>query len=355
MTPEEIRLRRLYNQHVLAPSLNDPTQVVAHLAAMQAQEYAHAKWAIALRMKEPVTDDAIEILFTEGKILRTHMLRPTWHFVAPQDIRWMLELTAPRVNAVNAFTYRRYGLDDKVFSKSNTLIEKLLRDNNYLTRDAIKDELKKTGITGDGIMLSAIMMKAELDGLICSGPRIGNQFSYALLEERVPPAKKLTKQEALKELTLRYFTSRGPATIKDYTTWSGLTVKEAKEGLSLNPDLDKVTIEGAEYYFTGDVPKVKGGKVTFLMPDYDEYGMGYKDRSVLKIPASPEKPKFDRMLIVDGVIAGSWRRTLQKDTVLLDIQLFKGYSASDKAIEEAITKYENFLSKKIILHNGDHL
>lgn len=257
MTPKEIRLRRLYNQQVLAPSLNDPAQVVAHMAAMQAQEYAHAKWAIALRTAGTVTDEDIETLFNGGKILRTHMLRPTWHFVAPQDIRWMLELTAPRVNAVNAFTYRKYGLDDKLFSKSNSVIEKLLRDHNYLTRDAIKDELRKGGIEGDGTMMSAIMMKAELDGLICSGPRIGNQFTYALLEERVPPAKKLTKEEALKELTLRYFTSRGPATIKDYTTWSGLTVKEAKEGVALNPDLDKVVIEGAEYYFTGDVPKVK--------------------------------------------------------------------------------------------------
>jgi hypothetical protein len=348
MTPEEIRLRRLYNQQVLAPSFNDTVQVVAHMVAMQAQEYAHAKWAIALRTAGTVTDDAIETLFNEGKILRTHVRRPTWHFVAPQDIRWILELTAPRVNAVNAFTYRKYGLDDNIFNKSNTIIEKLLRDKNYLTRDAIKDELAKAGIEGDGTMMSAIMMKAELNGLVCSGPKQGSQFTYALLEERVPPDKKRTKEEALKEFTLRYFTSRGPATIKDYTTWSGLTVKEAREGLALNPDLDKITIENTEYYFEGSVPKIKKGQVTFPMPDYDEYGMGYKDRTVLNNPATTEKPKFDRMLIVDGVIAGSWKRTFQKDTVLLDIQFYKGYSASDKAIAEAINKYGNFLQKKVL-------
>lgn len=350
MTPQEIRLRRQYGQKLQGSDFTHPEQVVEYLGAMQAQEYAMAKWAIALRIKNAITDHDIEKAFNDGDILRTHLLRPTWHFLARDDIRWMLDIAAPRVIANNGSMYRKYGLDDKVFSKCFKVMEKMLRDNNYTTRDAIRAELAKINIEGDSVFMSGIMMQAELTGLICSGPRQGNQFTYALIEERAPKAKVLSREEALRELCLRYFTTRGPASVKDFTTWSGLTVKDAKDGINLIADqVVKETIDGADYYFSPDVPSGRK-EVSFLMPDYDEYGIAYKDRSALRNPKiEVVKTIFDRVIIIDGTIAGTWRRTLQKDNVLLEIQLFEPYVASDKTIATAIDKYGKFLGKKVEL------
>jgi hypothetical protein len=345
MVPEDIRLQRLYRQQLLQPQFTDVQEVVTHMAAMQAQEYAMVQWAVALRMASAVTDAQIDTAFNDGRILRTHIMRPTWHFVAPQDIRMMLQLTAPRVNQANAFMYRKYGVEIADFNRFNTIIEKLLRDSNYLSRDQIREQL---AIEGDGTYMSILMMRAELDGIICSGPRKGNQFTYALLEERVPKARAVTKDETLLDVCRRYYTSRGPATVKDFTTWSGLTMAEAKKGLLLlNKEVETITIGNTAYYYIGDTPKILKGRTDFLMPDYDEYGMGYKDRSVLANPDYAGQPsKYSRAIIVNGMMAGSWKRTLQKDTVQLELQLFDGFK-NDAAIEKMVNEYGAFLEKKV--------
>ncbi len=347
MLPEEIRKLRLYNQQLLQSHYTTPQQIVSYMAAMQAQEYAMAKWAIALRLQNPTTDTIIEKAFNNGEILRTHILRPTWHFVSPIDIKWMLTISAPRVTQANAFMYRKYNTDAKFFAKCNSLIEKSLECNNYLTRDALRNILKQNSVdTGDSIKMSIIMMQAELEGLICSGPREGNQFTYALLDERTPQAKVLLREEALAELCRRYFVSRGPATVKDFTAWSGLTVKEAKEGIAMiNKERSHFTADGGEYYFKEIAGIPQKGQATFLMPDYDEYGMGYKDRSVLQNPENPQKTIFDRMLIVEGMVAGSWKRTLKKDKVIIEIQTF-GNEEKKPEVKKAIEKYAAFLEKE---------
>lgn len=350
MSPEEIRLRRQYSQKLLRSDFTAPEQVVSYMAAIQGQEYAMAKWALALRMQD-TSESEIEKALDEGRILRTHLLRSTWHLVAQDDIRWMLDITAPRVIKTNAFMYRKCELDQAIFNKCNAILEQLLRDNNYLTRDAIKQEFQTNGIDGDGLRISLIMIQAELEGIICSGPRQGNQFTYALIDERAPNAKRLSREEALYELCLRYFKSRGPASVKDLTTWSSLTIKEAKEGLSMiEKDFEKTVIDGVEYYYPPDIPSIKDKQLDFLMPDYDEYGMGYKDRSVLIEPGSSgNKKQFDRVVIVNGMIAGSWKRTLKKDSVLLDLQLFEPYKITDQSIQSAIEKYSKFLERKVEL------
>ena len=221
MTNAEIIRYRLTNQQIANTNFKTPQQIVEWMIAMQAQEYAMAKWAIGLRLPGSVEDD-IEKAFTKGEILRTHLMRPTWHFVAPADIRWLLALTAPRVHAVNAFMYRQSELDTKLFKRSNDTIEKALSGGKQLTREQLKAALERKKIKADGFRLAYLLMKAELDGIICSGARQGNQFTYALLEERVAPAKPVQRKEALAAFTQRYFASRGPATIKDFATWSGL-------------------------------------------------------------------------------------------------------------------------------------
>ena len=223
--------QRLANQGLVSPSFTTPVDVVSWLGAVQAQDYYGAKWAVGQRMRE-ATDDAIEAAFTEGAILRTHVLRPTWHFVAPADIRWMLRLTAPRVNTTIGSYYRKLGLDDTVFRRTNKALTRALRGGRQLTRDALRQAVDRAGVVADGVRFGFILLRAELDGVICSGPREGKQFTYALLDERVPEARALTRDEALAELTRRYFTSRGPATVRDFVWWSGLTAsgREGRRG-----------------------------------------------------------------------------------------------------------------------------
>src|SRR5512139_384836 len=244
MTLDIVR-HRLHNQFLSQTNCTSPAQVVEQLGAVQSQDYAGAKWALAQRLKDPATDVAIDKAFNEGKILRTHVMRPTWHFVAPGDIRWLLMLTGPRVHVGSAFMYRKLELDQAIVKKSYRVLEKALQGNKQLTRAELGIAFEKAGILAEGQRLGYFMMSAELDGIICSGARRGKQFTYALLEERAPQVKPLKRDEALAELVRRYFTTRGPATLHDFTWWSGLTMAEAKEGIeSVKSQFVSEEIEG---------------------------------------------------------------------------------------------------------------
>ena len=193
MNATDIIRFRLSNQQIADTKFKKPEEILGWFGAMQAQVFAMAKWALGLRLKDE-KEGSIDTLFNEGKILRTHLLRPTWHFVAPQDIRWMLALTAPRVHAVNKYYYKKFELDSSVFKRANAEIVKMLRDGKTLTRTALNKALSRAKIKADGLRLSYIFMQAELEGIICSGPRTGKQFTYALLDERVPPTKPMHLQ-----------------------------------------------------------------------------------------------------------------------------------------------------------------
>jgi hypothetical protein len=227
MTFPEIRYHRLYNQQIAKSAFIKPAEIVSWLGAMQAQEFAMAKWAIGLRLPGSV-ESQIEEAFNKGDILRTHLLRPTWHFVSPQDIRWLLKLTAPRIHALNEYYYKRNGLDAKTIKRSLDVLTKELQGGKYLTRTQVQEALAAAKIKAQGERMAYIMMEAELDGIICSGPRQKKQFTYALLEERVAPVKHIDNDEALGKLMNRFFASRGPATLADFTYWSGFTIRHAK-------------------------------------------------------------------------------------------------------------------------------
>lgn len=355
MNTNDIIRHRLINQQIAETKFTKPAEIVSWLVAMQAQEYAMAKWSIGLRLPGS-TDEAIEKAFTDGLILRTHLMRPTWHFVTPKDIRWLLQLTAPRVEAINGFTYRQQELDSKLFKRSNAVIAKALEGGRQLIRTELQAELRKKKIIADGVRLSCLMMKAELEGIICSGARRGKQFTYALMDERVPPAKTFTKKEALAELATRYFTSRGPATVKDFATWSGLSVTEAKEGAAmLSSRFIKEKINEQEYIFIpASFDTKRKIQTSFLMPDYDEYGMGYKDRSAIfntTIDLSQfknENPIFNRMIILDGKIEGTWKRVIKNNTVTVETVPFSPLSKTrQQALGKAIKKYCVFVGKAV--------
>lgn len=344
---------RLRNQKLLESNLKKPEEVVHWMGAMQAQEYAMAKWAIALRL-HGIKETAVEKAFNEGKILRTHLLRPTWHFVSPADIRWLLMLTAPRVHQANAYMGRQLELDKKFVTRTNNILEKALQGKS-LTRVAIEKILKQNKIKlegpnpdSKGIRMAYIMMYAELEQLICSGPREGKQFTYALMDERVPAVKKISREEALAKLANRYFTSRGPVTVQDFAYWSGLTVKDAVAGAtSLDTKFIREDFKGKEYIFLPPAKNKISIDTTFLMPDYDEYGMSYKDRSALrgqKLDGPRASIVFNRMLVIDGKIEGTWKRTLNKKSADVEIAPFAPLSKQqEKVVNKAIREFQSFI------------
>jgi hypothetical protein len=351
MTNSEIIKSRLINQQIAETKFKNPQEIVAWMIAMQAQEYAMAKWAIGLRLPGLKNAD-VEKAFNDGDILRTHLMRPTWHFVTPADIRWMLALTAPRVNAANAYSYRKFELDSEVLKCCNNTLIKALQGGKHLTRIILKSALEQEGIIADGLRLSYIMMHAELDAIICSGARQGKQFTYALLEERVPPVKAMEREEALAEFTRRYFTSRGPATLRDFSTWSGLTMKDVKAGLDMvRPHFASEIIQDQEYIFMPNKSKDQNEiQSTFLMPDYDEYGMSYKDRSAILNTGNTILESQDgntpsyHMIVIEGMIKGTWRHTIKTKSVAVETNLFTILSEKEnRSLEIAVKRYKEFM------------
>jgi hypothetical protein len=332
---------RLFNQRLLRSEFRTPADVVRWLGAVQAQDYSAAKWAVGLRAPG-ASDASVERAFEEGAILRTHVLRPTWHFVAPSDIRWMLSLTGPRVQAANAYYYRTLELDPKTRRRSRAALERALRGGRYLTRAELAVVLKRARIATDGLRLAHLMADAELEAVVVSGPRRGKQFTYALLEERAPRAPELTRDEALAELARRYFTSHGPATLRDYAWWSGLTVREAKKGIELAA-LEEEELEGRTHWFAGGQASSTPRRASaHLLPNYDEYVIAYKDRG--PVLGDSGRDVFANYFVVDGRLAGSWRRTATKDTVDVEAVPYGRLSGdARRALAAAANRYGCFL------------
>lgn len=346
----DLTQQRLINQHLASPVYHDPAEIVYHMGAIQAQDFAGAKWAIAQRL-QGATDAVIEKAFTDGDIIRTHVMRPTWHFVHPKDIRWMLELTAPRIQALAGFRHRQLKLDAPIFSKCEKTLTKVLSGNKQLSRDEIAAALQQAGIATDEQRFVHIMMQMELIGLVCSGGRQGKQFSYTLLDDRVPSVKPLDRQDALAVLAERYFISRGPATLQDYVWWSGLTVADAKAGLEMVKDkLISETLDKATYWFAkrSDVPKSKV-PAALLLPNYDEYIISYKDRSAAINmahinKADPRGTIFNHTVVINGRITATWKRSFTKNRVDIEVTPFSVLSkANHAAINAATKRYVKFL------------
>jgi Winged helix DNA-binding domain len=344
--------QRLLNQKLVRSDLKKPVEIVSWLGAVQSQDYTGAKWALALRAPA-LTDADLDRAFDRGDILRTHILRPTWHFVAPKDIRWMLALTAPRVLASNRHYCRKNGLDDKSLARCRRVMERALVGGRHLTRAALAAVLERAGIAGAGQRLAYLVMDAELERVICSGPRLGKQFTYALLEERAPKTRALTNDEALAELTKRYFASHGPATLRDFVWWSGLTVKLAKSGLDmLGRAVDSEAMNGLTYW---SVPPARVRRSTtpaetpivHLLPNYDELMNALRDRGLFRDPvAQPPADaflRFPHQLAIDGILRGAWRRTLTNRGVTITVRPFRLLAKPEKrALDDAVSRYGRF-------------
>jgi hypothetical protein len=344
--------RRLRTQRLTGAGFARPEDAVGWLGAIQAQDYGPAKWAAGMRLRRP-SDAAVERAFAEGRILRTHVLRPTWHFVLPADIRWMLAATAPRVQAANAGRYRQLGLDAATLRRSEDLLAEVLRDGEQLTRAEVGAVLVSAGIDITGQRLPYLLMNAELSALICSGARRGLQHTYALLEERAPDAVDLPRDKALAELARRYFTSHGPATAKDFATWASLTLAEVRASLEAAGDeLRREEMGGVAFWSAAEEPRrtpALASPIVRLVQGYDEYVMGYAEtKRVLARPgtawAPATPPVFGLMILLDGRAAGFWKHTIKKGAVVVDAALFEPFDAAQtRALEDEAARYGDFL------------
>ena len=356
VTAAQIASQRLFNQHLVKPTLERASEVVALLGAVQAQDYGSAKWGLAQRTRA-ATDADVEKEIAAGTIVRTHILRPTWHFVAAADIGWMLALSAPRVHAANAYWYRWLEVDDVVARRSRSVLTKALRDGKQRTRAELGQALTKAKIQVKSPQrLACIVMRAELDGLICSGARQGKQFTYALLEEVVPRQRTLERDEAMHELAKRYFSTRGPATADDFAWWSGLTKTDAKRAAeSAGSDFQRQSIDGRSYWFQGParLPKRKA-PIAHLLPNYDEYFIGFKDRGAfaLRLRAAGIAARTDALsghiLAIDGQIVGGWGRTLRGKNAVIRLRLLQALSAAeDRAVVTTVKRFSDFLGVQV--------
>jgi hypothetical protein len=342
----------MHNLGLWGTPFDTPQEVVHHLAALQAQEFSYAKWSVAQRTCD--ADDAtVQRIFDEGAILRTHLLRPTWHFVLPADIRWIIGLTAPRVHALNAYMYRQLEVDPKQLSKSNRLLAKNLEGGAHLTRKEIAALLQGAGIDASGLRLGYFLMRAELDALIFSGARHGKQQTYALLEERAPDAKSLDRDEALAELTRRFIRSRGPATVKDYARWSSLKVADCRRGLEmLNSELENEVIGGRTYWFVPSLlpPKLASTAID-LVQVYDECVMSYSEsRDALADFAPRREPTFMHAILLDGRLIGHWKRVERRAAIEIETSFYRTLNRIEiEALREAVDRYGRFLGSPVTI------
>jgi len=348
MTNLEIAQQRLNNQYISHRVFNKPEDVVAHLGAVQAQDYAGAKWALGLRMQKS-SDAAMEKAMALGSIIRTHVLRPTWHFITPADARWMIDLTAQRINAFSASRYRQLGLDGPVFTRSNDALAKALEDGKQLTRDEVMAALNNAGIKTNDLRFIHLLMHAELDKVICSGGRQGKQFTYALFDDRIPAGAAIDKEQALAKLAERYFNSRGPATLHDFAWWGGITLAEAKTGLeAVKTRLNSAVVDGRTFWMPNEQAMTPGkSRSAYLLPAFDEFAVAYADRTATvnaRYTAQARHVIFDPSIVVNNQVVGTWKRSLKKKGVDISLNLFgKITQLQKKRVEAAAARYRKFI------------
>jgi hypothetical protein len=353
MTLSHISEIRLQNQQIAYSKFRNVQDLVNWMGAIQAQDYNMAKWAIGTRLPN-ATEQIIEEAFRKGEIIRTHLLRPTWHIVSSTDIHWMLKLTAPHVKSLLRSRHRELELDDSTINKCKSIIENSLVGGNQLTREEICTQLQNTQISTKGQRAAHLMMICEMDGLICSGAPKGKNQTYALLEERAPKPTSLTREESLAKLAGKYFTSHGPATIQDFIWWSGLPVKDAKNALeSIKPEL--ISIETNQQTFWLSDPSlnfITNTKSIYLLPAFDEFIISYRDRSPSILAddhkkAISENGLFRPIIVEDGRVTGIWKKIQKKDHAIIETSYFSmDKHLNPKLPEYAAKLYGDFLNQK---------
>jgi hypothetical protein len=313
---------------------------------MQAQEYPSARWAVGLRMRKGATAAVVERAFNDGHILRTHVLRPTWHFVTAADIHWMLELTASRVQRGLAYGYRQFGLDIALRARGAKVIERALSREDHLSRVELGARLARAGIVMKGVPLALLTIHAELEGIICSGPRVGRQSTYALLSKRAPRPKRLSREESIAELTVRYFRSHGPATVRDFVWWSGLSAGDARRGLEINGARSEA-IDGRTYWMLEPLHRRESGAPAMhLLPVYDEYLVAYQDLEAVP-RAKGNWGRLQQALLSAGQVAGTWKAVVKDGAMAVQVTPLGTLTKVERdGLPKATGRYERFMKQR---------
>jgi hypothetical protein len=351
MAEFDIAQQRLHNQSIAPPALTTPAAVVNRLVAIQAQDYKQALWAVGLR-QPATTQAAVEQAIASKQIVRTWPMRGTLHFVAAANVRWLLALLTPRMLANAARRHQQLELDEATFVRAEALFVSALAGGCQLTRSQVMDVLEKAGIATTGQRGYHILWRAAQTGLICFGPRRGKEDTFVLLDEWLPAGKQLDREESLAELARRYFSGHGPATVQDFMWWSGLTAAAARQGLEMvEAQLAQENLDGQTYWFAPALPATKIVSPTVhLLPAFDQYLLGYRDRSAVLDPAWATRivpgsnGVFKPIIVINGRLMGTWKRTLCKTKVMVTFDPFTPLSSTQmEAAIGAAERYGRFL------------
>lgn len=354
MTLPEISYLRLINHQIAASKFTTAKEIVDWMGAVQSQDYPMSKWAIGLRLPGS-TESMIESALDSGEIFRTHALRPTWHIVSAKDIHSLLELSAPHIKTAMRSTDKLLGLTDSVFRKSQEIMQMNMQNERHLTRDEIISILINAGFDLGENRASHLLMHAEIDAVICSGKIKAGKPTYALLSERVPPSASFDPDLACTELAKKYFTSHGPATLQDFVWWSGLPVGQSKKALeTIRSAFVSETVDNQTYWFSAEIQNFEPKKNTIhFVPAYDEFIISYRDRKA-SLPfenmsqAVSVNGIFKPVIVINGQVEGTWKRTIKKNKIILETRFFSPVSKSVKnQLEEALMPYGQFFDKNI--------
>lgn len=340
---------RLQAQQIENSRFGEPGELVKYMGAIQAQDFAMSKWAVGCRVPGSTEAD-VQAALDRGEILRTHVLRPTWHLVSAADIHWMLALTAPHIKASMRSLNKKLELTPELFVKSHRCLEKVLGRGEHLTRTEIKAELERVKINTADNRLSHLLAEAELDGLICSGVARGNTQTYAWLPERAPDPKKWTRDEALEELARRYFTGHGPAGLDDFRWWSGLPAKDARHAFeTVKPTLAHEIIDGITYLWDASLSAPKKSGI-HLLPAFDEFIISYKNRTASLATENHARAVsinglFRPTVVGDGKVSGLWKPIPTKTGLSIETDFFDAVpKSSQPALTRAQKQYFRFLA-----------
>lgn len=363
-TPGNIAARRLEAQRLIGPPFDRPAAVARHLTAVQSQDYPGAAWAVAQRTAG-ATAAEIDAALDATELVRTHVLRPTWHLVAPEDLRWLQSLTGPRVRAGAASRYRQLEIDEALAGRARRVFERRLRDGRAATREELGRALVADGIAIDVARLTHLVMHAELEAVLCSGPLRGRRQTYALVEERLPPSRPRERDEALAELARRYVTGHGPAQLADLVWWSGLTVGDARRGLqAAGAAVRREDVGGRTFWLpaAGQASASHGTPAPprmRLLPNFDELLVAFRDRSDGLDPALPAAARtpqviLSHVLVRDGRVVGRWRRREAGPATAIHLEPLVELDESERTgIRAAVAAFERFRGRPVAVTGLD--
>lgn len=344
-----IAAHRVVNQRIEARDFTDPADIVRWMGAMQAQDYHQAVWALGARMAQPSLN-TIEAALNEARIIRTWTQRGTIHFAPPEDVRWMLRVTAERMIAKDARRQAQLGLDVRVLAQCENVMAAALSGGKRLTRPEVLQTLEQAGISTEKQRGYHILWFFGQRGLIYIGAMNGKQQTFGLLDECAPNPREIGMQDAWAELARRYFRSHGMATVQDFAWWAGITLTEARAALDMIRDeVISETFDGMTYWHSATGAPPRHTEHVVLLPGFDEYFLGYKDRTDVIETAHQtfvcpgNNGVFFPMIVVDGQIVGTWKRSFRKDQVMIEPSVFPGHRAIDRsAFDAAAQRYADF-------------